>query len=347
MGVKRKSGEFVEHLFKEELAEEIKIKEKRVEILKQTLKEKKYEARGLKRKIYDFVTHSFKDATDEDEEAGKESVGSLIQSFGKKRSESGHVKGEKMLSPDVKQEKPERIEDALFQKTNLATKSADQRSGNARHISKMENSLWAKLMEDSVARSTEYLNHLIQLEIVEMEVVKSEDWSEKLATKELARDKEEENDALEEYDSPETAKKIKFIVPSMINKENTDIIDLPDGNHGNLVTQKRPNTSLVSNLVDVNAQITYEYEIKLEEDNENKNKVQPKETGDEFAETDYYDDPADTVEKDMMNHQNKEGKKNLEKSYLGYLEFLDSLNTSLGAKDIEKAQKNYAIRSGS
>ena len=214
-------------------------------------------------------------------------------------------------------------------------------------MSKMENSLWAKLMEESVARSTEYLNHLIQLEIVEMEVVKPEDWSEKFATEELARDKEEGNYALEEYDSLKTDEKIKFVVPNMIDKEIPDSIDLPVGNHGSLVTQKHQNLSSATNLGDVNSQITYEYEIKLEEDIENKNKGQPKETGDEFDETDYYDDPADTVEKDMMNHQNKEGKKNLEGSFLGYLEFLDSLNKSLGAKDIEKAQKNYAIRSGS
>ena len=173
------------------------------------------------------------------------------------------------------------------------------------------------------------------LELVEMEEIKSEESSERVETKKLARDKEEEISTLEKYKTNKNAEIVQKIVPGMIDRRISKTIDFSIGEFGNLVTQKHQDTTIVENQGDGNAQLTNQYEIKLEEDNDEQQKANPKETVDEFDETDYQEEPADTVEKLLMN---KDEKKNLESSFLGYLEFLDCLNTSLNARDIEKAQ---------
>ena len=344
MGAMKKSGESVEHLKMEEFADEIEVKKKRVENLKQTLPEKRDEARGLKRKVYDFVTHSFEDVKDEAKGVGKGSVGGFKQSLEEKRFKAWQEmkKGEQILSPDLLlglgdliQAQPEVMKDTVFHKADLAKKSAQQRSGNETDISKIEYSLLSKSNKDMVDTATKYVNHLIQLELVEMEEIKSEESSERVETKKLARDKEEEISTLEKYKTNKNAKIVQIIVPGMVDRGISKTIDFSIGEFGNLVTQKHQDTTIVENQGDGNAQLTNQYEIKLEEDNDEQQKANPKETVDEFDETDYQEEPADTVEKLLMN---KDEKKNLESSFLGYLEFLDCLNTSLNARDIEKAQ---------
>ena len=256
----------------------------------------------------------------EDRKVGKESGGVVIQSLEEMKSEARQVKkkSEDMMSPDMFLD-----------------------HGDLKH---------KKLMEAVVGNSTEYLNPLIQLEFKEIEVIKSEDCSEEVLIEDIARDEVKLQHVLKESKAIKNSERMEIIGRDKIDTKITETIALStvpsQSGYENWVKQKHQNMSPVQNKGEGGKEITGLYEIKVEGDNEVKHIFQPEETVDIlFDETDY-EDPADTVTKDLENKtRNKANKEIEENSFLAYLEFLDSLNTSLEPKDIETAQKNYAIRS--